>query len=98
MRTYLEVMRDLDTATRKLAASDKLANDTPKRQTAAICDAVRPSLQRKVDVLKEELAATPQAPAERPASPVTMPAYVPITREELEALYIPEFLNRTKEL
>tara|TARA_R110000868_G_scaffold75116_2_gene216892 strand:+ start:191 stop:490 length:300 start_codon:yes stop_codon:yes gene_type:complete len=98
MRTHLEVIRDLHTAKNKLAASDKLAKDTPKRSTAAICDAVRPSLVRRVSDLEAELATTPELPAERPASPVVdMPAYVPLTQEELEALYIPEFLKRTKD-
>lgn len=101
MRTHLEVLRDLYTAKNKLRRTDRLAKDTPKRSTAAICDAVRPSLVRTIAKLESELAATPELPAERPASPASTFTYTPncnpLTKEELEALYIPEFLKRMKD-
>ena len=99
-RTRLDIMRDLDTAQRKLASNRKTADTTLNPKTAAICDAVEPSLRAAIADLNDELMATPE---DRPqadrrwlgTTPIyTPPRTTPLSDAELAELEIPAFLRR----
>ncbi len=89
--------RDLYEVERKIEQHKKTAQNTPKKSTARIADAVLPSLQRQAEALRAEIETLPDDPPRqyRSASHIEEPKRTtPLAPEELEQLEIPAFLRR----
>ena len=97
MRYRIEVERDLNQARRAVEQNRRTADRTDKRQTAGICDAVLPSLERRVVELEAEMTtAVDRPPSNFAYGGIQHEVYSRKYFDDKPSLEIPSFLRRRK--
>lgn len=83
----------------RIASNKRSAYNTLNAKTAAIADAVLPSMLRRLAELREEVRTLPERPPyvfeHRNGNFACLSRTTPLTEAELEALEIPDFLRRS---
>jgi hypothetical protein len=84
---------------RRIASNRKSAHNSTNSKTAGIADAVLPSLMRRAEELRAEVAMLPERPpytfAHTDGNFPCLSRVEPFSQRELEELEVPEFLRRT---
>jgi hypothetical protein len=99
-RYKIDARLELHTVEGKIASNRKLVMSTDKAQTARICDATLPSLERRAAELRQEIETLPERPALsfRASSNIRFPVVLANTDGTVPACYdpgpLPEFLRR----
>jgi hypothetical protein len=100
-RYKIDARLELHTVEGKIAANHKLVMSTAKAQTARICDAVLPSLERRAAELRQEIETLPERPelSFRASSNIRFPVILAGTNgtlpEGVDPGPLPTFLCRT---
>jgi hypothetical protein len=99
-RYKIDARLELHTLEARIASNRKLVMATDKAQTARICDAVLPALERRATELRQEIETLPERPALsfRASSNIRFPVILAGTNGALPAGVdpgpLPDFLRR----
>jgi hypothetical protein len=94
-RYRIDVLGDIASVEAKLASNLKQVATTTSRKNAAIADAVRPALERKLASLRDELGTATERPLMRYQTSFRWDQRTDMPSEiEMEAMDIPAFLRR----